>query len=506
MSKIKVVPVILCGGSGTRLWPLSRSDFPKQFQAILPENCEKTLFQQSLRRIDLMAAKKDSGLNGIEVGDAIIVANEEHRFLALDQLRALEYENATLILETATRNTAPALTFAAFQAVYGNQLENSIDEDPILVVTPADQLIFNQSGFSRAINDCLAVVRDDNSRRSIAILGVEAITPEVGYGYIERHTFKGPNNEYLANDFFEKPNINSAEKYVASGDYFWNCGIFVLRASTWLLAIKEFCPNVYCEVELAWKNRAMDLMEGVKIVYPNLINFQNAPSISIDYAVIEKCINSNYCLKVIELESAWTDLGAWDAVWKASPKNSQSNVAFGDAILSESKNTLVYSTSRLVCALGIENLVIIETADAVLVSDRRNSQAVKQLVDQLEDRGRKENKIHRKVSRPWGWYDSIDEGVGFKVKRILVNSGASLSLQLHHHRAEHWVVVKGVAKILNGDQDITLYPNQSTYIPKGQLHRLHNPGNEELEIIEVQSGNYLGEDDIIRFEDGYGRK
>jgi mannose-1-phosphate guanylyltransferase/mannose-6-phosphate isomerase len=306
--------------------------------------------------------------------------------------------------------------------------------------------------------------------------------------------------------FVEKPDAKTAQAYLSDGNYLWNSGMFVLRASTWLAALAQYRPDIGQATEAAMKNKTIDQLGEVAFVRPDKALFTAVPSESIDYAVIEKCAGSQYHVKMVELDAGWNDLGVWDAVWQVGKKDAEGNVTAGDTLLANTKNSLVHASSRLVSAVGVENLIIVETADAVLVADRKNSQGVKSIVNILEQQQREEKNLHRKVARPWGWYDSVDEGERFKVKRIQVNPGASLSLQMHHHRAEHWIVVKGVAEITNGDDVITLTENQSTYIPQGQTHRLANPGKTPLEIIEVQSGSYLGEDDIVRFEDTYGRK
>lgn len=490
---IAVTPVILCGGSGTRLWPLSRSGFPKQFLVLSGDDSSQSLFQQAICRINSIADSK------INLGATLIVTNEDHRFLAIDQLRELANIQATLLLEPVGRNTAPALTLAALYA--GEQAE----VDPILVITPADQTVKNSAAFTKALQDCIALVSADASQQTIAILGITPTSPETGYGYIKRNGAMGTHHEYTVEQFVEKPDAKTAQAYLEDGNYLWNSGMFVLRTSTWLAALKEFRPDIFGATETSWVARTTDQAGEIQFVRPDKTIFNSIPSESIDYAVIEKCPGGKYPVKMVELDAGWNDLGAWDAVWQVGKQDEQGNVTSGDTLLSNASNSLVHASTRLVSAVGIENLIIIETADAVLVADRKNSQDVKHIVNQLEAQKREEKNLHRKVARPWGWYDSVDEGERFKVKRIQVKPGASLSLQMHHHRAEHWIVVKGVAEITNGDQVITLTENQSTYIPQGQTHRLANPGTTPLEIIEVQSGSYLGEDDIVRFEDTYGR-
>ena len=491
-----VIPVILCGGSGTRLWPLSRAGFPKQFLVLSGDDSSQSLFQQAVIRIHSVAN------TNITLGNTLVVTNEDHRFLVLDQLRELNKDaqnlSATLLLEPTGRNTAPALSMAAFCA---QQL--SSNQDPILVITPADQTIQNPAAFTKALQDCIQTV--DTAKNSIAILGITPSAPETGYGYIQRSGDQDQNRTYVVDRFVEKPDSKTAQAYLADGSYLWNSGMFVLKASTWLNALKEFRADIYEASQKAWQTKTEDAADGVGFIRPGKEEFKAIPSESIDYAVIEKCPKSHYNIKMVELDAGWNDLGAWDAVWQVGKQDRAGNVTSGDTLLTNSKNSLIHASSRLVSAVGVENLIIVETADAVLVADRKNSQDVKNIVTQLESQKREEKNLHRKVARPWGWYDSVDEGERFKVKRIQVKPGASLSLQMHHHRAEHWIVVKGVAEITNGDQVITLKENQSTYIPQGQTHRLANRGSEPLEIIEVQSGSYLGEDDIVRFEDTYGR-
>jgi mannose-1-phosphate guanylyltransferase/mannose-6-phosphate isomerase len=491
-----VLPVILCGGSGTRLWPLSRAGFPKQFLALSGNHENTSLFQEAVGRLNRIASES------IVLGSTLIITNEDHRFLVLDQLREIAGINASLLLEPSARNTAPALTLAA---LYAQETNAGVDSDPILVITPADQTIQKTEAFTAALQGCIALVADDTNNKTIAILGITPTAPETGYGYIKCSASKGIFAEYPVAQFAEKPNLETAKAYLASGNYFWNSGMFVLRSSTWLAALKEYRPDILNATQKAWDQKTEDQADGTRFIRPNKTLFCSTPSESIDYAVIEKCPGSDYQIKMVELNAGWNDLGAWDAVWQVGNKDVHGNVVFGDTLISNSKNTLVHASSRLVSVVGLDNIIVIETADAILVADRSHSQDVKHIVNQLEDQHREEKNLHRKVARPWGWYDSVDEGERFKVKRIQVKPGASLSLQMHHHRAEHWIVVKGTAEITNGDQVILLTENQSTYIPQGQTHRLTNPSNTPLEIIEVQSGSYLGEDDIVRFEDTYGR-
>ena len=474
-----IQPVVLCGGSGTRLWPLSRSGFPKQFLCLVGND---SLFQQSIKRL----------LGGSESNDApsspYIVCNEEHRFLAQEQLRELGVDNATFLLEPVGRNTAPALTLAALAA-------RDAGTDPVLVVTPADQAITDDEAFRVAMYRAVESAVEGN----IVILGITPDRPETGYGYIKVASDK----EAVATveRFVEKPDRDTAQAYLDEGGYYWNAGLFVLKASVWLAALESFRPDILQASAKSWAGKRID---GV-FIRPDKEAFTAIPSESIDYAVMEKCPGSALTIKMLPLDAGWSDLGAWDAVWSVSPKDDKGNALHGDVLITESSNSLVHASSRLVALAGVENLVVIETADAVLVADRSRCQDVKQIVSLLNQQSREEHTLHRKVHRPWGWYDSIDEGGRFKVKRIQVNPKASLSLQKHHHRAEHWVVVQGTAEITRGSETLLLTENQSTYIPLGEVHRLSNPGNIPLEIIEVQSGSYLGEDDIVRFDDFYGR-
>jgi mannose-1-phosphate guanylyltransferase/mannose-6-phosphate isomerase len=476
-----ITPVILCGGSGTRLWPLSRTAFPKQFLVL---SGKTTLFQQAVER--LQALKNPS----VTLNDTLIVTNEEHRFLVLDQLREMKDVKAQLLLEPIGRNTAPALTLAALQAVQKG-------EDPILVVTPADQTVQDQASFTKSLHHAIEAA----SKGAIVVLGIKPTKPDTGFGYIKKDKSEDEHHAFTVLNFTEKPDLATAEAYIKSGDYFWNGGMFVLRASVWLKAIQHFSPEIY-EVTLKSFNQKT---EDDLFIRPDENLFKLIPANSIDYAVIEKCPSSNFEIKMVELDAGWNDLGSWDAVWQVGDKDKNQNVTYGDTLLENTKNSLVYADHKLVSVVGLDNVIVIETSDAILVIDRNQSQEVKMIVNKLNIENREEKNLHRKVSRPWGWYDSIDEGENFKVKRIQVHPGASLSLQKHFKRAEHWVVVKGIAEVICNDKRIILKENESTYIPLGHTHRLSNPGKDELEIIEVQSGTYLGEDDILRFEDTYGR-
>lgn len=479
---IQARPVVLCGGSGTRLWPLSRTGFPKQFLCLTGE---ESLFQLAARR--LMSV----GDAQINVAPLYIVTNEEHRFLAQEQLREAGIESGCSLLEPVGRNTAPALTLAAFAA-----MENG--DDPVLFVTPADQTVADQPAFAAAMQ---AAIREA-AAGAIVILGITPDQPETGYGYIKAvpsAVSSAPG--FTVECFVEKPDAATAQRYIEEGGYYWNAGMFVVKSSVWMAALERFRPDITQATRTAWAKRSIDQ----KFVRPGKQEFNAVPAESVDYAVMERCRGSEFPLRMVPLDAGWSDLGAWDAVWKVLPKDDKGNACLGDVLTVDSRNTLVHATSRLVSLVGVDNLIVIETPDAVLVADQSRSQDVKHIVKQLTAGGREELAMHRKVHRPWGWYDSIDEGQRFKVKRIQVKPKASLSLQKHHHRAEHWVVVKGTAEITCGDKTVMLTENQSTYIPLGETHRLANPGTIPLEIIEVQSGGYLGEDDIVRFEDRYGR-
>ncbi len=476
---INVKPVILCGGSGTRLWPLSRSGFPKQFLCLTGK---ESLFQEATKRL--------MGLSGedINVCSPFIVTNEEHRFLSLEQLREIGVESGAALLEPVARNTAPALTLAALAAV-----ENG--DDPVLVVTPADQAVANTSAFNGAMHEAIRQAAEG----AIVILGITPDRPETGYGYIQ--AVVAPTPTLVVERFVEKPDEATARQYLTEGGYYWNAGMFVLKASVWLQAIETFRPDIAATTRAAWARRSTDSA----FVRPGKAEFAAISSDSIDYAVMERCPGSRFPICMVPLDAGWSDLGVWDAVWSVLPKDPHGNAHVGDVLATDCRNTLVHATSRLVALVGVQNLVVVETPDAVLVADRSRSQEVKHIVNGLKQQQREEHTLHRKVHRPWGWYDSIDEGGRFKVKRIQVKPGASLSLQKHHHRAEHWVVVSGTAEITCGEKKLLLTENQSTYIPLGEVHRLVNPGAIPLEIIEVQSGGYLGEDDIVRFTDNYGR-
>jgi mannose-1-phosphate guanylyltransferase / mannose-6-phosphate isomerase len=486
MNMIKVTPIILCGGSGTRLWPLSRAGFPKQFLCLTGK---ESLFQQAALRLSAL------GNDHICVDLPTIVSGEEHRFLAAEQLREVGLDMGCALLEPVGRNTAPALTMAALASVQNGQ-------DTVLVVAPSDQTIADLPTFTNVLQKAIEQAEHGN----IVILGVTPDKPETGYGYIKVDRHYAENSEVVTqplfvNAFVEKPDLQTAQQYLNEGGYYWNAGMFVLKASVWLAAMQHFAPAILQATRVAWEARSTD----AAFIRPGKAEFEVIPSESVDYAVMEHCPGSEFPIQMLPLDVGWNDLGAWDAVWQVQNKDEHGNAHYGDVVSADSFNTLVHASSRLVSLVGVSDLVVVETADAVLVSSKSRSQEVKAIVNQLVEQNRAEQTLHRKVNRPWGWYDSIDEGGRFKVKRIQVKPKASLSLQKHHHRAEHWIVVTGTAEITNGDKVLMLTENQSTYIPLGEVHRLANPGSIPLEIIEVQSGSYLGEDDIVRFEDTYGR-
>ena len=478
-----IVPVIMAGGSGTRLWPLSRALYPKQFLALTGRD---TLFQLAVQRVMALAD------HDIEAAAPCVVCNEEHRFLVADQLQEMNVTGASVVLEPVGRNTAPAMTLAALSSL-------SAGADPILVVTPADQTVTAPPAFIRALRDAVRAAADG----AIVVLGVMPERPETGYGYIRTAGAVGSDGSAPVGRFVEKPTASTAAEYVASGEYFWNSGMFVVRASVWLKALERFRPDIAAATRTAWEARGADQ----QFLRPGKAEFAAVPSESIDFAVMEKCTgtDSGFPVRMVPLSAGWSDLGAWDAVWQVGERDAEGNAAHGDVLLENTRNTLVHASSRLVSAVGVDDLIIVETADAVLVTRRSASQDVKAVVARLAKDRRSEGTLHRRVHRPWGWYDGIDQGARFQVKRILVKPGASLSLQMHHHRAEHWVVVSGTAEVTCGAKKVLLTENQSTYIPLGEVHRLANPGSIPLEIIEVQSGSYLGEDDIVRLEDSYGR-
>lgn len=475
-----VQPVILCGGSGERLWPLSRTGFPKPFLCF---GEEQSLFQRVVSDFH-SSSKLFEGL-----ADPIVVSGEQHRFLVLEQLRECGVSAGSILLEPVGRNTAPALTIAALNALH-------FDEDPVLLVLPADQSIVNSSALSRSLNIAIEAAEAGG----IVILGIKPTEAATGFGYIRVEECSNLGIQKVL-EFIEKPNELSAIKYVNSGNYLWNAGIFVLRASAWTESIKRFNRDVFASCHSAWTERTSDK----NFTRPGAESFSLSPSESVDKAVLERVVNSATDLKVVGLDSDWMDLGTWNAIWKHLPKDVHGNAVVGDVLIQDSCDSLIWSSERLIASLGLKDMIVIETNDALLVANKDRSQDIKGLLNLLSQLDRNERKSHRKVHRPWGWYDAIESGQGFKVKRICVNPYSKISLQKHVHRAEHWVVIKGVAEITLEDQKFTLAENQSTFIPQGRIHRIANPDSIPLEIIEIQTGNYLEEDDIIRLEDDYGR-
>jgi mannose-1-phosphate guanylyltransferase/mannose-6-phosphate isomerase len=480
---INVTPVILGGGSETRLWPLSRTGFPKQFLCLTGK---ESLFQQSVLRL------ANLGNADILLASPIVVISEDHRFLASEQLREIGVELGCALLEPVGRNTAPALTLAAFAGMADGA-------DPVLLVAPADQIVVNSSAFISAMQQAVS----EAANGTIVILGVTPDNPETGCGYIKiaKPLLGETESIQSVQSFVEKPNVATAQGYLNEGGYYWNTGLFVLKASIWLKALEQFSPDILQAIVAAWRARSTDQ----KFVRPGRDEFAAISSESVDFATMELFLGSCLPIKMVRLDAGWNDLETWDAVWNVLPKDQAGNAHLGDVLTVDSKNTFVHATSRLISLVSVENLVVVETPDAVMVLNKSRSQDVKHIVTQLQKTKREEPTTHRKVHRPWGWYDSLDEGRRFKVKRIQVKPKASLSLQKHLHRAEHWIVVRGTAEITNGNKVLTLTENQSAYIPLGEIHRLANPGTIPLEIIEVQSGSYLGEDDIVRFADDYGR-
>jgi mannose-1-phosphate guanylyltransferase/mannose-6-phosphate isomerase len=472
-----LTPVILSGGAGTRLWPLSRELYPKQ---LLPLTGTRTMLQQTLLRLD-----------GLATTAPVIVCNEAHRFLVAEQLRQLRIEPRATILEPFGRNTAPAIALAAHAALKGQAVQaNALD--PVLLVLPADHVIRDIPAFHAAVRAAHAAA----DAGQLATFGIVATTPETGYGYIQRGAPSAA--AFRIARFVEKPNQERAREFVASGDYFWNSGMFVFRARRYLQELERFAPEMARVCEAAFRGAKADL-DFTRI---DAALFEACPADSIDYAVMEKTADA----VVVPLAAGWSDVGSWASLHEASDGDAHGNVTHGDVISEDTEGSYLYSESRLVAAVGLRDQVVVETKDAVLVAAKDRVQEVKRLVLRLKERGRYEHSLHREVFRPWGSYDSIENGSRFQVKRLKVKPGASLSLQMHHHRAEHWVVVAGTARITRGEEQFLLEENQSTYIPIGVKHRIENPGMIPLEIIEVQSGSYLGEDDIVRFDDVYGRK
>jgi mannose-1-phosphate guanylyltransferase/mannose-6-phosphate isomerase len=468
-----IIPIILAGGSGTRLWPLSRTHYPKQLLKLFGD---VTMLQQTLLRLKGIA----------DLAAPIVVCNEEHRFMVAEQLHEIGQKNASILLEPVARNTAPALAIAAIHAA-------SLETDPVLLVLSADHMIREVDVFQQAVKNAVLAAEKNH----LATFGVQPTRPETGYGYIK--TKKSDINSIFApvEKFVEKPNLETAQSYLDEGCYFWNSGMFVFKTSVFLKELKVQSPELVTVVETAKQKSKQDL-DFIRI---DKESFSQAPNISIDYALMEKSQN----VVCVPLDAGWSDVGDWKSFSDLNDKDNSGNSFIGDSIDVGSTNTLVFSRDKLVATLGVDNLMIINTPDAVLVADKNQAQQVKSIIAQIEKQKRKEHLQHREIYRPWGCYDAIDDGDRYQVNLIRVKPGGSLSLQIHHHRAEHWIVVKGTALVQKGDEEYLLSENESTYIPVGIAHRLSNPGKIPLEIVEVQSGPYLEEDDVIRLEDSYGR-
>lgn len=470
---MKIIAVVLSGGTGSRLWPLSRELSPKQFLPLTASN--KSLLQETLLR-----------LNGVVTEKPIIVCNVEHRFIVAEQMRAIDVDNAQIILEPVGKNTAPAVAVAALQALQS-------EEDAILLVLPADHRIGNSKNFHEAIQ----IAAEYASLDHLVTFGITADKPETGYGYIKAGESLALNQVFKVDKFIEKPNKETAEEYLRAGNYYWNSGMFVFKASRYLEELAKFAPDMLAAVKRAYSDEKKD-SDFIRL---NPETFSQCPADSIDYAVMEHTQSA----VVIPVSCQWSDIGSWSALWESEKQDGDGNVSFGDVILSDVKNSYLRAEDRMLVGVGLEDIIVVETPDAILVSHKDKSQQVKKIVDHLNQHKRQEAHSHKRVYRPWGSYETLAEGPRYKVKRIVVNPGASLSLQSHHHRSEHWVVVTGVAEVTNGEKVFTLQHDESTYIPAETKHRLRNPGNIMLELIEVQSGEYLGEDDIVRYEDNYGR-
>ena len=482
---MKIQPVILAGGSGTRLWPLSRSMHPKQFLPLLGDS---TLLDSTLERL------KDLG-NDDSVVSPLVICNQENRFFVAEHFRKAGIDDGQIILEPCGRNTAPALTLAALHI-------QKTSDDAVMYVSPSDHLIKDLLTFNESSNLAIQQARDGR----IVTMGITPNNAATGFGYIKLGESIGRSDSNLVFDleaFVEKPDVDKAEAFLKSGDYLWNSGVFILKASVWIENVKKYQPEMFQQCQVAYEQSRQD---GY-FYWIDETAFSQCPNDSIDYAVMEKQSHSKSEKHpvVVKLDAGWSDVGSWSAYWDVQDKDSSGNVLRGDSMAWGARDSLIFSSSRLVSAVGVKNLVIVETKDAVLVIDKDHTQDVKKVIEQLQQNNREEVNYHREVYRPWGSYDTIDAGDRFIVKRIVVKPGAALSLQMHHHRAEHWIVVKGTARVTRGEDEFLLSENESTYISIGQKHRLENPGNIPLEIIEVQSGAYLDEDDIVRFEDVYNR-
>jgi mannose-1-phosphate guanylyltransferase len=465
-----IFPVILSGGSGTRLWPLSRSDYPKQFINLIND---ETLFQNTIKRLP------------IETENPLIICNENHRFIVAEQLRKIDKKNNGIILEPVGKNTAPAVTLAALSLI-------DDFEDPVLLVLSADHVIKNIDAFHHSISCSVNLAKNGK----LVTFGITPIRPDIGYGYIEtKNTEK--SQYYDIKSFIEKPKKHLAEQYMQSGNYFWNSGMFMFKASTYLKEINKYAPDIL----KACKKSLLSISQDANFIRLSDEEFNKCPSKSIDYAIMEHTNDG----VVVPMDAGWSDIGSWSMLHNAKNKDLNNNVIEGNILLDNVDNSFIFSSSRLTTVINLSNIIIVDTQDALLVADRNSDQKIKHIVEKLKNEKRKESDIHRKVFRPWGYYDSIDSGEGFQVKRILVNPKSKLSLQKHKFRSEHWVVISGTAMITCGTKIFELIENQSTYIPQGVVHRLENQNNFPLEIIEIQSGSYLGEDDIIRLHDDYQR-
>lgn len=467
-----ILPVIMAGGSGSRLWPLSRQQFPKQFLRLLGND---SMLQTTANR-----------LSGINHAPALVICNEEHRFSVAEQFRSNAIKTSGIILEPVGRNTAPAIALAAFQA-----LKNG--DDPLLLVLAADHVIKDESAFCASIEQATQFA----SANKLVTFGIVPTAPETGYGYIKRGDSQNMSSGFSVSQFVEKPDLSTAKEYLTSGQYYWNSGMFLFKASAYLSELKTHRPDIF----LACEHAMADTQSDLDFIRLDKSAFEACADDSIDYAVMEKTENA----VVVPMDCGWSDVGSWSSLWEVSDKDEFGNACRGDVINIDTRNTYINASEKLVTTIGLDDAIVVETKDAILVAKQSEVQQVKKIVEKLKAEERSEWQHHREVYRPWGKYDSIDNGKRFQVKRITVNPGEKLSIQMHHHRAEHWIVVTGTAKVTNGDKDILLTENQSTYIPVGVIHALENPGKVPLELIEVQSGSYLGEDDIVRFEDRYGR-